>query len=93
MQNQRLKRLPRFFTEEPVFFVTACTHQRKRLLDNERVHEVFKGFSQEAASHGVFVGNYVLMPDHVHLFAAFSSNAMAISDWVKSLKNSLSKAL
>jgi putative transposase len=35
----------------------------------------------------------VLMPDHLHLFAAFSPEAMPVSRWVKSLKNSLSKTL
>ena len=33
------------------------------------------------------------MPDHLHLFVAFSSGSMILSDWVKSLKNSLSQTL
>jgi putative transposase len=93
MHEPRLKRLERLFADQPVYFITICTHDRKRLLDKIHVHEAFKSFAQQAPSHGTFVGNYVLMPDHLHLFAAFSSNAMLVSPWIKSLKNSLSKTL
>src|SRR5256885_7799013 len=93
MRKPRLKRLEHLFTDRSIFFITLCSHDRRRLLNNDYMHETFKGFAQEASSHGVFVGNYVLMPDHLHLFAAFSSEAMPVSLWVKSLKNSLSKAL
>ena len=93
MHKPRLKRLQRLFADHPVYFITICTRDRKRLLNKNYVHEAFKIFAQEAASHGVFVGNYVLMPDHLHLFVAFSSEAMPVSLWIKSLKNSLSKML
>ena len=93
MHKLRLKRLQRLFVDQPVYFITVCTHERKCLLDKIYMHEAFKSFAQEAASHGVFVGNYVLMPDHLHLFATFSSGAVPVSRWVKSLKNSLSKTL
>jgi putative transposase len=93
MHKPRLKRLERLFAGQPVYFITICTYDRKRLLDNDRVHGAFQGFAQEAMSRGVFAGNYVLMPDHLHLFVVFSSEAMAVSLWIKSLKNSLSKAL
>lgn len=93
MHRPRLTRLERHFTDQPVLFVTACAHQRKRLFDNERVHQAFKEFAEQALARGIFVGKYVLMPDHIHLFVAFSPDAMTISAWVKSLKNSLSKTL
>lgn len=32
------------------------------------------------------------MPDHLHLFVATASESGSVSDWVKSLKNVLSKA-
>ncbi len=31
------------------------------------------------------------MPDHLHLFVCFDSNSITLSDWVKSLKNTLSR--
>ena len=93
MHKPRLKRLERLFADQPVYFITICTHDRKRLLDKIYMHETFKSFAQQAASHGVFVGSYVLMPDHLQLFATLSSDTMPVSLWIKSLKNSLSKTL
>jgi len=63
------------------------------LLNNHSVHEPFRAFAVRADTYGVTVGRYVLMPDHVYLFAAFSANAVSLPSWVKSLKNSLSKCL
>jgi REP element-mobilizing transposase RayT len=40
----------------------------------------------------VFVGRYVLMPDHMHLFVD-CGDELVLSAWMKSLKNSLSKTL
>jgi REP element-mobilizing transposase RayT len=33
------------------------------------------------------------MPDHIHLFVSFQPGTTVLSDWMKSLKNSLSKRL
>ena len=63
------------------------------MFDNERVHKAFMEFAERASDREVFVGKYVLMPDHIHLFVAFSPDAPTVSTWVKSLKNSLSKTL
>jgi putative transposase len=38
------------------------------------------------------VGRYVIMPDHLHLFVAVDS-LLELSQWMKSLKNTLSKTL
>jgi len=94
------------------------THYRQR-----PIHEDFRKFCEAGLTRGVFVGKYVLMPDHLHLFVAFGEeyesalveaparrsqtgatgdDAVAavcdrrlslLSDWMKSLKNSLSKTL
>jgi len=48
---------------------------------------------QRRAVAVALVGRYVLMPDHVHLFAVFRPRTITLSAWMKSLKNSLSKAL
>ena len=67
----RLKRLDRLFTSHPLYFVTACTEGRKSILANAKVHEAFRTFCEAGLTRGVFVGKYVLMPDHLHLFVAF----------------------
>lgn len=126
---QRLKRLDRLFISHPLYFVTACTEGRKSILANPTIHEAFRIFCHRGLERGVFVGNYVLMPDHFHLFVAFGEeyelsliknrvnrqsqtdatesgpvaavcdrrppdfHITPLSDWMKSLKNSLSKTL
>jgi putative transposase len=97
------------------------TEDRKPILANATVHEDFRKFCEAGLTRGVFVGKYVLMPDHLHLFVTFGDEyestlierrrsqtdatndrgepVAAVSDrclsllseWVKSLKNSLSK--
>jgi putative transposase len=42
-------------------------------------------------NHGVWVGRYVLMPDHLHLFAGFGPTSTSLPKWVKALKNMMSK--
>ena len=50
-------------------------------------------FGQEGPSHGAWIGAYVIMPDHLHLFIATDDEQIAISAWMKSLKNTISKTL
>jgi REP element-mobilizing transposase RayT len=86
MFKPRLSRLDRLFTNTPVYFLTACTANRRALLANMGVHEVFLQYTREAGNHGVLAGRYVLMPDHMHLFAAFSPVSPDLSVWMKGLK-------
>jgi len=67
----RLKRLDRLFTSHPLYFVTTNTEDRKPILANTKVHGDFRKFCEAGLTRGVFVGKYVLMPDHLHLFVAF----------------------
>jgi REP element-mobilizing transposase RayT len=87
------QRLPWLFTQYPIFYITACSHGRRPILDRRDVHETFIQFSLRAAAHGVWVGRYVIMPDHIHLFASFGPESISVSAWMKSLKNATSKTL
>ena len=118
----RLKRLDRLFTSHPLYFVTTNTEDRKPILANAKVHEDFRNYCEAGLTRGVYVGKYVLMPDHLHLFVAFGDEYESAlvearvrrsqtgatedvvaavcdrrlslpSEWMKSLKNSLSKTL
>ena len=94
MNSQSMKRLTRLswvYSDAPVYFVTACTEKRRLLLATHPVHGVFFNFCQAAREHGVLVGPYVLMPDHLHLFVCIPPGAVGLSVWMKSLKNTLSK--
>jgi putative transposase len=86
-------RLDRLFPHNPVFFVTACTHQRKRLLANEAVHTAFIAFSALAFStRNIAVGRYVIMPDHIHLFVCGPED-FELGRWMGGLKQHLQKAI
>jgi REP element-mobilizing transposase RayT len=63
------------------------------VLANEQIHSACMGFFAEALKREFFVGRYILMPDHIHLFVKLPPPAENLSDWVKSLKNYLSKEL
>jgi REP element-mobilizing transposase RayT len=73
------QRLQWLFTEQPIYFITVCTYNRRRILDRPEIHEAFIQFGLNAHERGVYVGRYVIMPDHIHLFAAFVPEATSVS--------------
>ena len=85
-------RLDWIFPDGPVFFVTFCTHQRRRLLANRDVHSVFRDFAISAyRDHSIAVGRYVIMPDHIHLFVC-GSDDFILGRWIGALKQAIAKA-
>ena len=91
LQKPRLRRLDRVFVDLPIYFITACTLDRRPILDCEPMHDAFRSFCVNSPQHGAWVGRYVLMPDHLHLFVSVVE--ISLSNWIKSLKNTLSKTL
>ncbi|HZE57478.1 MAG TPA: transposase [Chthoniobacterales bacterium] len=86
-------RLDRLFPSNPVFFITACTYRRRRLLAADAVYDAFVGFCQRAyAEHSIAVGRYVIMPDHIHLFVS-GPNEFELGRWMGMLKQCLEKAV
>ncbi len=90
-RKQRLRRLELVFVRSPIYFLTACTESRRKLLANPAIHTGFLSFAQQGPLHGAWVGRYVVMPDHVHLFVATDDEKVMLSKWIKSLKNTMSK--
>jgi REP element-mobilizing transposase RayT len=90
---ERLRRLETIHEKQPIYFVTACTAERRELLANEPIHETFLRFVANASARGAWVGRYVLMPDHLHLFLVLEDDRIRLSEWVRSMKNAISKAL
>jgi putative transposase len=86
MRMPNPQRLHSLFTEYPIYYITACAYNRRPILDRRTVHESFIQFGLRAADRGVKVGRYVIMPDHIHLFAAFDPESLSLSRWIKSLK-------
>src|SRR5437764_2453987 len=88
--GERLTRLDLVYQRWPIYFVTVCTANRRQLLGNATTHDEFKKFATIASDHGAWVGRYVLMPDHFHLFVGLDEERLSLSQWVKSLKGTLS---
>jgi REP element-mobilizing transposase RayT len=84
-------RLRRIFAHNPLFFVTFCTYERRRLLASDAVHAAFVAFASEANSRkNIAVGRYVIMPDHVHLFVR-GPDDFQLGPWIGMLKQALAK--
>src|SRR5262245_61701505 len=91
--RERLKRLDILYQHFPIYFVTACTARRKQLLATEVVHRAFKGFASLSPNYGACVGAYVIMPDHFHIFIAVDGQKLNLSNWMKSIKGTISSVL
>jgi len=89
----RLRRLEMIFVRAPIYFVTASTYNRRDILAIRKIHRSFVRFGEEGPDHGAWIGAYVLMPDHFHAFVRVDAEQVTLSTWMKSLKNSLSRAL
>jgi putative transposase len=89
----RLRRLDWLYTHCPLYYLTLCTQNRKCSVANATIHQEFTKFSERATDHHVLVGYFMIMPDHIHLFAAFSPESPDLWKWVKALRGDLSKFL
>jgi REP element-mobilizing transposase RayT len=90
---ERLRRLENIYERRPIYFVTTCTAGRRELLANQSIHAAFLQFVENGSARGAWVGRYVLMPDHLHLFLTVDDDRIRLAEWIRSLKNTVSKAL
>jgi hypothetical protein len=91
--TERLRRLEYKFRRLPIYFITACTHERPRILNNVEVHARLVEFGWAGNDRGAWLGAYVLMPDYFHAFVIIDNARLSLSIRMKSLKNSISKTL
>lgn len=84
------RRLERVFDTHafPVYFVTAVTAGRRRLLDNDPAHRALVHYAVENAEHGRAMGRYVLMPDHMHFLVRLQPEAR-LADYVRLLRQTI----
>ena len=93
MIKGRPPRLERIIPDAPLFFVTFCTRDRKRIRLLSQAHAALETYAERAlAEFNVAVGRYVIMPDHIHLFVRGDPEFL-LSPWVGGLKRALSVAL
>ena len=87
-ERDHLRRLRHVWVKNPVYFLTVCTMHRRRILANPTAGSILVESWQAApVVHGWVVGRYVVMPDHVHFFAAAQPDAKSLTgfmcDWKK----------
>ncbi len=72
-----------------IVFVTVCTKDRSSWLASSVVHEAVRKAWAEGDAWPV--GRYVIMPDHIHLFAAPAQTSIALDDWIQFWKAKFTK--
>ena len=73
-----------------IVFLTVCTQSRVPWLATDEVHALLRDVWTRASAW--LVGRYVVMPDHVHLFAAPGGAGIVFDNWVRYWKSQFTKA-
>jgi putative transposase len=64
------------------------THQRRQCLACRATLEILSSLWQRSQDlDGWFIGDFLLMPDHVHLFARAAYDAKPLSKWMEMWKS------
>ena len=93
MIKDRPRRLDLIYINQPVYFVTFATRDRKRIPSLHRAQLALEEYGHCATSKfNVALGRYVIMPDHVHVFVRGDRN-FTLSSWIGGLKRAMSVAL
>ncbi len=87
-------RLPVIFQsyDAPLYFVTFNTLLKRPLLGSDAVHAAFRTYAEAGLKFNVATGRYVIMPDHVHVFARIGRD-MTLRRWAGGLKQCLGRKL
>ncbi len=73
-----------------LIFVTVCTKDRRPWLANPAAHQLLRKVWNEADDW--LVGRYVIMPDHLHLFATPSFDSKtSLNAWMQFWKSQFTK--
>jgi putative transposase len=74
-----------------IVFITVCTKNRAKILAREECHQLIVQ-SWKQASHWA-VGRYVILPDHIHLFCApTSDHSLPVDRWATFWRSLVSKS-
>jgi putative transposase len=63
-----------------IVFVTVCTRQRRPWLADPKIHALLRETWEQASAW--LVGRYVILTDHVHLFASPGDGGIEIEPWM-----------
>jgi len=93
MIKDRPHRLDLIYINQPLYFVTFATRDRKSIPSLDRTQIVLEQYAHcGIARLYVALGRYVIMPDHVHLFVR-GDQGFRLSPWIGGLKRAVSVAL
>jgi len=82
-----LRRLPRLWVKQPIYFLTTCTHNRQPFLTQPGIAQVLiESWRASSAINGWIVGRYVVMPDHAHFFATRAQDRKSLSEFMRDWK-------
>lgn len=85
-QRKHLTRLREVWLQPPVYFVTICSIDWRRVLVPALAQVIADSLGEAAANNQWSVGRYVVMPDHVHFFAAPKTFEVSLSAFVGGTK-------
>ena len=74
-----------------IVYVTVCAKDRKPILANEQTHAALRAAWEKADAWKV--GRYVIMPDHLHLFAGCVNESVEVDRWIRFWKSVVSRTL
>jgi REP element-mobilizing transposase RayT len=94
MEHSHLTRLDRIWIDNPIFFITTCTKERRNNLANSEIAKILiEEWKKSRDYHDWHIGHYVIMPDHVHFFCAPGNDAKDLSIIMKFWKEWTSKKI
>jgi putative transposase len=83
MQEHHLRRLDEVWVTNPIYFITTCTNGRANRLASDEFHAIATEVWRNCQAHYAWsIGRYVIMPDHVHLFAFNQQGKQTLSEFV-----------
>lgn len=77
------------YTNNCIVLLTVCSKNRRPILTESRIYGHLISLWQDS-SYWV-VGRYVVLPDHLHVFASPKENCLSIEKWVAYWKSIVSK--
>ena len=93
MLKDRPHRLDLIYVNQPLYFVTFATRDRRAIPSLEDAHLALRRYGRcGIEKFNVALGRYVIMPDHIHLFVRGDEN-FSLSAWIGGLKRAMCVAL
>ena len=98
MKNPHPNRPPRLSNvfpkyDPPLYFITFCTFDRRPILATEPFHKYFVTHMKRKSHEGIACGEFVIMPDHIHLFLRIDPCRYELGKTVGFIKQALSQPL